>query len=286
LPSVIEERPAGVLRFSPGVFSVFSLRLRGVLLVLYIFSRLINHKENKKMGLIKFGGGVAGISGKIGGTVYARNKAGAYARNWARPVNPGTVLQSIARGILAAGATQWQTLNASQVDAWNAYAAGMTRLNRQGDSYTPSGRQIFIETYANMRTAGLAPLATPGPTIVSPSYGSFEINDLQATSNLLTKFTVTAAGATIPSGSPPSDCVVVLYSAPSHAAQKTNVNKQRRLVLTEAGDGLATTDIFTEYNAYFGPSSIDGNIIDLWARLIDNLTGLSSPFYKATRVIG
>jgi hypothetical protein len=90
------------------------------------------------MALVKFGGGISGFAGKIGGTVYGRNKSGAYARNWAVPVNPVTTAQSAVRAVMAMAAAAWSSLTLTQVNAWNAYAAVLIRTNRQGDQYTPS----------------------------------------------------------------------------------------------------------------------------------------------------
>ena len=89
------------------------------------------------MALVKFGGGVAGISGKIGGTVYARNKAGAYARSWAKPTTTPTPSQTVNRNRFGNQAQAWTALSSSHKSSWDAYAATVTRLHRQGDAYTP-----------------------------------------------------------------------------------------------------------------------------------------------------
>ena len=235
------------------------------------------------MALIKFGGGVAGISGKIGGTVFARNKAGAYARNWAVPVNPGTVPQSIVRNNMAAAAANFQTFSLAGVTAWNSYAANMTRLNRQGDPYVPSGRQIYIECYLNALAAGLPVLSTPGPVAVSPAVTNFRLLSAVQLGNVLDQMTVIADNVLIPSGGDPADGKVLFYSAPIHWSQLKNVNKQRRLVLNEDPTALLTgVDISAQYKAYFGDPALTGQIVDVWCKLIDPLTMLASPFYLST----
>lgn len=241
------------------------------------------------MGLIKFGGGVAGISGKIGGTVYARNKSGAYARNWTKPVNPGSVPQSDARANLAAAVAGWATRTNEQQLAWNAYAAGMTRLNRLGESYVPSGRQIYIEQFINMFTALLVPLSVPGPSNVQPSINQFALGNVEssAVTNLYTGAIVKCGGVIIPSGAPNADCPVFIYAAPAHSTGVTNVNKQRRLILQDDATAIiGELDVAGQLNAYFGGSSNPGRVLDVWARVLDSDTGLASPMSYAFSVIG
>ena len=238
------------------------------------------------MALIKFGSGIAGASGKSGGTVYARNNAGAYMRNWAKPTNATTPLQSQARQRLSNAVAAWNGLTQGQVDAWNAYASTMIRLNRLGDSYTPKGRQIFIECYTNCVIGNVPVLTTPGPSSVSPSMKDLSFAALAGTAGLLTVCTVVTSSVDIPSDASYSDCPAIIYGAPAHSAGKGNVNKQRRVVVTETVDTLNSgLDIFAAFNAYFGATSADGLVIDLWVKAIDSGTGLASPIQKISKTI-
>ena len=113
------------------------------------------------MGIVKFGGGVAAISGKVAGNVYARNRAGAYIRKWAKPVNAASIRQQEVRAAFGENSSGWGALTDTQRTAWNALAAASERLNRLGDSYVPTGRQIFIEANQNLATAGETLLTDP-----------------------------------------------------------------------------------------------------------------------------
>ncbi|KKL73251.1 hypothetical protein LCGC14_2076760, partial [marine sediment metagenome] len=62
------------------------------------------------MAIITPGPTVAAISGSIGGTVYSRNRGGAYIRNRAIPVDPNTSFQINVRAILAAQSQNWADL--------------------------------------------------------------------------------------------------------------------------------------------------------------------------------
>lgn len=97
------------------------------------------------MALVKFGGGVAAMSGSIGGTTFARSKAGAYARQWTKPVNPRSPLQNARRAFLAYLATYWsKTCTDQQRIDWSAYADGTSWTNKLGESITINGNAAFI----------------------------------------------------------------------------------------------------------------------------------------------
>lgn len=121
------------------------------------------------MALIKFGNGVAGISGKIAGTVFARNRAGAYARNWAKPISAPTSRQSLRRVIFGGTASDWSELTEPIRDTWNGLARTTERLNRIGEAYTPNGRQIFMEVQQNMKLSGLTPFTSAPPSTDKPA---------------------------------------------------------------------------------------------------------------------
>jgi hypothetical protein len=257
--------------------------LHGVIQVLYIFSRFTNPKEHKNMALVKFGGGISGFAGKVGGTVYGRNKSGAYARNWAVPVNPVTLPQSRVRSNLAHAAAKWSGLSFAEVSAWNAYAAVLIRTNRQGDQYTPSGRQIFMETYINLIDTGTTPFTYPSGVINSPSVDGASITDAEVDpgTHLFTNLTSSIVGVTLPSGIDPADAVVRYFSAPTHPPSRKNVNTQIRLVLTEDASTVSL-DWHGQFNALFGPSSNVGHVVDAWFKVIDTGSGFASPLYKTT----
>lgn len=99
------------------------------------------------MALIKFGGGVVGMAGKIGGTVFARNRYGQYARGWAKPVNPKTDRQTGARARIGMLGAAWALeLTSEQRAGWNLYAANVAMKNRLGETMNISGFNQFCRT--------------------------------------------------------------------------------------------------------------------------------------------
>lgn len=98
------------------------------------------------MALIKFGGGVVDMSGSIGGTVFARNRFGNYARPRTKPVDPGSARQVAARARLAFLAEQWREspVTAAMRIAWGTYASGISWGNALGEAITLTGFNAFM----------------------------------------------------------------------------------------------------------------------------------------------
>lgn len=224
------------------------------------------------MALVKFGGGVAGLSGKIAGTVFARNKAGAFARNWAKPVNPVTPSQSIVRGIFANGSAGWSSLTPAQRDAWNGQAANLTRINRLGEAYKPSGRQYYLEIFNSLAQAGQPSLLNPVASPVAPNSLPSAVLTAVETAGALTTLEVLAGDSSTASMS------LIVEAAPVQPDTKTNVNVEYRqiAVLTIASGPWPAQSILTGYSSLFGTAAAAGDISRVRITTLDVTNGLRS----------
>ena len=119
------------------------------------------------MGLVKFGAGIVQISGSIAGTVHARNRFGNYIRPRTKPVNKHTERQEAIRTILSVMTEYWNSsMNDGERELWNVYAAGVSWLNRIGETVHVTGFNMFCRTNAVVITCGGA-LSKVAPTILS-----------------------------------------------------------------------------------------------------------------------
>jgi hypothetical protein len=117
------------------------------------------------MALVKFGGGIVGMSGSIGGTVFGRNRSGAIARARTTPVNPKTARQSAIRAIMAAISQAWfATLTAAERATWAVFASNVPSTNKLGEVINLSGYNQYIKSNVAAANSGLAAIAT-APTI-------------------------------------------------------------------------------------------------------------------------
>lgn len=102
---------------------------------------------------------VAG-SGKLGGTVAARNRSGAYLRNKVTPINPSTTAQQNARGVLGSLSTQWSQLTEAQRLSFNNAVADFAKTDIFGDIRNPSGINLFVKLNSNLINTGQAQIAS------------------------------------------------------------------------------------------------------------------------------
>jgi len=99
------------------------------------------------MAIILLGGGVTDIRGSIGGTTFARNAGGSYARNKTKPVNPRSTLQNKVRSVTAMFSKRWaETLTEVQRTGWRDYVAATVWTNRLGQVISISGMAAYVRT--------------------------------------------------------------------------------------------------------------------------------------------
>jgi len=101
------------------------------------------------MALIKLGGGITDIRGKMGGNVFRRNKGGNYMRANVKPCNPRSPLQNQRRAHMAYLTKAWSNiLTAQERTDWIAYAAGTSWTNKLGETITINGLAAFLRLNA------------------------------------------------------------------------------------------------------------------------------------------
>jgi hypothetical protein len=136
-------------------------------------------------------------SGSIGGTVWSRNRFGAYIRNRSVPVNPNTDRQVVVRNIVRALTIAWQnTLTTNQRDAWDTYAANVTWLNKLGQSVNLTGLNHYIRSNTPRLQSGSARV-DPAPLVFNLATAELElgVTASEATQQASVVFDDTAAWA-------------------------------------------------------------------------------------------
>lgn len=109
------------------------------------------------MALIRFGPIVSDARNSQGGTVFSRNRFGAYTRNRVTPVNPNTPEQSAARSRLTlCQGTYRADLTDAQRVGWKNLSANTTFPNALGDQVRLTSINLFIRTNTLRLAAGEA----------------------------------------------------------------------------------------------------------------------------------
>jgi len=202
------------------------------------------------MAKVQFGGGISAMSGKLAGQVFARNKGGAYARNWVKPTNQSTVAQQNQRNTLSLKSAAWRTLTDSQRDSWKSWADDNPVLDRLGASIVLTGAQGYTKININRDNASDA--ATQSTT---PGAPTFAANVLDTSGSLDVQIAGDTFLVPLGAGAAENDVVFVFASKPVSAGV-TNTNSQLRLVtvstLSAAQILAGEIDIITTYKATFG----------------------------------
>lgn len=217
------------------------------------------------MARIKFSAiGITNIIGKAGGTIFSRNRGGAYVKNFVKPSNPQTARQQAVRGLFGMLSTMWRALLPDYQAAWNAASINYPVLNKFGDTVFLSGKALFQKLNGNLSNAGgvlldfpllpvgaVAPKAVPAPIIE-------ETGGILGSLSVQVDFTDTVSGR-----------VVYEATRPMNAG-KSAQNSDYRLIKTAAiaAANTQTTDIAVAYTAQFGSAAEAGSFIHVRAFLV------------------
>lgn len=223
------------------------------------------------------------IRGSIGGTTYARNKSGLYARNRSIPVNPNTVNQSIVRSRLSGIAQQFSNLTAPQVAAWNQFAQGYPAKNKLGDTYTPTGKQVYM--LCNLNLGSIARPFIQLPPYDTPIVPGILIDG--ATVDIVLELTppqvLTALGVTGVMSDNTDALIVYQFTPVMQASRQSYRNLMRQLGFTLVGDNF---DALAPYIAYFGSAAAEaGQVINVRVAAVDPASGVSSSWVYLQGVV-
>lgn len=221
------------------------------------------------MALIKLTAIVDNISGKLNGTVFAKNKGGHYMRSKSMPSNPKTSFQTAVRARFGAIAQLWGALTQAQRNAWNAMASEFPYKNRLGDTKILSGFALHQKLNTNLAVIGKSAISNP-PEPVSPA----GIVSLTLDANVAEgSFSVTAAFA---SGALSVPATAVIMATPPLREGVSNFDTQLREIGTAATSELtAGTDILTLYQARFG-TLFSGQKVGISVHTIADGSGIAS----------
>jgi len=145
------------------------------------------------MALVKYGGGIIGMSGSIAGNTHAHNRFGSYVRARTKPINPKTARQEEVRASLAFLTERWANgITVANRTAWNLYGASVAMKNRLDKVIYLTGFNHFIRSNMNLWIQN-GTLYAAGPTVfeLPAKDGTFAIAASEATQQI----TITANGA-------------------------------------------------------------------------------------------
>lgn len=93
------------------------------------------------------------LSGKLDGSVYARNKGGAYVRTWVKPTNPKTQQQASVRSAFTDSSKTWAAFSSKVKTQWNYFATSYFKPKKIKPGVIYSGFNSFQSLYNTQKQA-------------------------------------------------------------------------------------------------------------------------------------
>lgn len=215
------------------------------------------------MAKIKYSALVSEMSGKLNGSVMAKNRSGNYVRTKITPVNPQTPAQVAARNRLSFFSSAWKGLTQGQRDAWNGSVDDWTKTNIFGDSIKPSGQNLYVAVNSNIQNGGGSPLVLPPQKVGVDALSAFSVaNDI---SDLEIELTFA------PTPVPANHALVVEATAGMSAGISYMKNKFRQIAVLPATTATGV-NVWTQYVAKFGTPTA-GQKFGVRCKLINITTG-------------
>lgn len=133
------------------------------------------------MALLVPGPLVSVLSGKVGGTVFARNRGGAYARSYAIPTRVTSSLAMTIKAAFTAASRGYANLSTAQIAAWDQYGAENPVSNRIGQLITLKGQSWYVGCNSRLISVTDTPIdvppVLPSPVIAVASGAAVDVSD-------------------------------------------------------------------------------------------------------------
>lgn len=214
----------------------------------------------------------------IGGATASKNRAGNYFRARIAPTQPRTPNQQFVRSTLATLAAAWRGLTADQIAGWNALASTITKKDTLGNSYKPTGEQLFVGNNAALTNTGESTITNP-PTSAPSFPGPVS---LSATATAGTPSFAVDSGLT----AAPTGYVFVVRATPQLSAGISFISQSRyRTVGAFPDTAFASINALASYNALFG-ALVAGATIGVELRLLHVASGFQSTAASAVITVG
>ncbi len=227
------------------------------------------------MAKIKLSAIVSEMRGKLNGSVFSKNRGGAYVRTKVTPVNPQTLAQGNVRAALTNLSQAWKSLTEAQRLAWNSAVSQFTSTDIFGDIKTPSGINLFNKLNLNLTAIAAPPISVP-PLAVSVGYfDTLTVAADQSASTIAATFTTVGESA---------DQTVIVEATPCVSAGKSFVKSEFRQIGTFAGNGASPQALGAMWAAKFG-SLVTGQKIFVRLKFVDKNTGVSGQYTSASTIV-
>lgn len=217
-------------------------------------------------------------SASIGGATFSKNRGGNYIRKRVAPVQPRSSAQQAIRASLSALSGQWKTLSSSQLAAWSALASTITLKDSLGNSYIPTGNQLFVGLNATLTTCAETTITTaPG---APPAFADMLPIAATATAGTPSFAITTSLGAA------PTGFVFLVRATPQGSAGIAFYGTSKyRVIGKYAATAYASINALAFYNARFG-ALVAASKLSVRVSLVQISSGFESMYAEVSLVVG
>lgn len=220
---------------------------------------------------------VAGLRGKLAGSVFGRNKGGEVVRSKVTPINPATVYQMTQRSYTSILAKAWaNTLTDAQRAAWKALGQVIGQKQIWGNNLILSGIATYQRINKIILAAGASRLDNPPSSLDVPGLTTLTLTANHVGPVLTLAFTPTPY--VTPTG-------LYVFATPPLSPGISNASAQLRLIAYY--DAMATgASIYTAWSARFGAMpGTSGKRIAVSVAAINKNTGAITASMSASTLI-
>lgn len=228
------------------------------------------------MAKVKFTAVVADMRNKLNGSVFSRNRGGAYVRTKVTPLNPQTAAQVSARSLLTTLAQNFRALTQQQITSWNNATEQWATTDIFGDAVNPTGLALYVRLNANISNAGGTYISVPPVPLGADALDSLSLS-AAVTGN---DFDISFTPSTVPAGH-----TMYIESTAMLSPGINNANSRFRFIKTAAASTASPVDAYTQQTDKFG-SLVAGQKVFIRAKFIRVATGEMSLALKASDIVG
>ena len=227
------------------------------------------------MAKVKFTAVVADMRNKLNGSVFARNRGGAYVRTKVTPLNPQSVRQVAARNLLTSLAQGFRSLTQEQITAWNEAVTQWQTTDIFGDLVSPTGLALYVRLNSNISNAGGTLLTSPPAPV-----GADSLTEISLAADVSSNtFEITFTPAAVP-----ANHTMFIESTSMLSPGINNANSRFRFIGIASAAEASPFDAYAFQTAKFG-ALVAGQKVYTRCKFINKVTGEVSLALKASAIV-
>lgn len=229
------------------------------------------------MAKIKFGSLLTDMKGKLGGTVYSRNRYGAYSRNLVIPINPQTNSQSGVRSRMAGNSQAWRGLTPGQRQAWIDQSPNFPYINNFGDQIILQGNSLYNALNNNLINVGESAISSPPVPSTVPTITSAVLTMAAGLATATLAYTPTPV---------PADSAVIIFATFGMSPGMTFAKNRFRQITVLAAAAASPADIAAAYVSKFGNIPLAGQKVFIKLIVVNSVSGQASAPFITSSIVG